>query len=150
MTTITQSIESDDFSGPQQSPFQENWRIFKKNKMALASLIALILLLVIAVLGKIFTELVVVFDPRVVRLAAKFLPPFSIFDGRVTPMEDAPAFGIYLLGTDELGRDVFARMLSGTFVSLTVGFVAVGISVILGIFFGGLAGSAGSFLARYH
>ena len=58
-------------------------------------------------------------------------------------MEDAPAFGIYLLGTDELGRDVFARMLSGTFVSLTVGFVAVGISVILGIFFGGLAGFYG-------
>jgi peptide/nickel transport system permease protein len=47
------------------------------------------------------------------------------------------------MGTDELGRDVFARMLEGTSVSLTVGFVAVGISVLLGIFFGGLAGYYG-------
>ena len=35
--------------------------------------------------------------------------------------------GAHWLGTDELGRDVFARMLQGAWVSLTVGFVAVGI-----------------------
>ena len=52
-------------------------------------------------------------------------------------------FGIYLLGTDELGRDVFARMLEGTFVSLMVGFVAVGISFTVGIVMGGLAGFYG-------
>jgi ABC-type dipeptide/oligopeptide/nickel transport system permease subunit len=47
---------------------------------------------------------------------------------------------MYLLGTDDLGRDVFARMLQGAWVSLTVGFVAVGISVVIGIIFGGIAG----------
>ncbi|MFQ5674106.1 MAG: ABC transporter permease [Nitrospinales bacterium] len=141
MTTHT--LANDDPGGAQQSPFQENWALFKRNKMAHASLIALGLLLLVAVLGKIFTEVAVVFDPNVVRLAAKFLPPLSAFDGQVTPLEDAPAFGVYLLGTDELGRDVFARMLSGTFVSLTVGFVAVGISVTVGILFGGLAGFYG-------
>jgi ABC-type dipeptide/oligopeptide/nickel transport system permease subunit len=47
------------------------------------------------------------------------------------------------MGTDDLGRDVFARMLQGAWVSLTVGFVAVGISVFIGIFMGGIAGYFG-------
>jgi ABC-type dipeptide/oligopeptide/nickel transport system permease subunit len=47
------------------------------------------------------------------------------------------------MGTDDLGRDVFARMLQGAWVSLTVGFVAVGISVLIGIFMGGIAGYFG-------
>jgi peptide/nickel transport system permease protein len=54
-----------------------------------------------------------------------------------------PAAGVYLLGTDELGRDVFARMLQGAWVSLTVGFVAVGIAVAIGVILGGLAGYYG-------
>jgi peptide/nickel transport system permease protein len=83
------------------------------------------------------------FDPKVVRLSEKFLPPLTPFTSTLTPEEDSPALGVYLLGTDELGRDVFARMLEGTFVSLTVGFVAVGISLTVGIFIGGLAGFYG-------
>ncbi len=51
---------------------------------------------------------------------------------------------IYLLGTDELGRDVIARMLQGSFVSLSIGFVAVGIAVTIGITLGGLAGFCGN------
>ena len=51
--------------------------------------------------------------------------------------------GVYLMGTDELGRDVFARMFQGSFVSLSIGFVAVGISLSIGIVLGGLAGFYG-------
>jgi peptide/nickel transport system permease protein len=47
------------------------------------------------------------------------------------------------MGTDELGRDVFARMFQGSFVSLSIGFVAVGISLGIGILLGGLAGFYG-------
>jgi peptide/nickel transport system permease protein len=47
------------------------------------------------------------------------------------------------LGTDELGRDVLSRILWGGRVSLLVGFVAVGISTLVGIFFGALAGYYG-------
>jgi peptide/nickel transport system permease protein len=50
---------------------------------------------------------------------------------------------MYLFGTDELGRDVFARMLEGSFVSLSVGFVAVGIAVAVGLAVGGIAGYYG-------
>ena len=48
-----------------------------------------------------------------------------------------------MFGTDELGRNVFARMLQGSFVSLSVGLVAVGISLTLGVVIGGLAGFYG-------
>jgi peptide/nickel transport system permease protein len=95
-------------------------------------------------LGKALTEWVVVFDPEVVRLPEKFLPPLSVSLADEVPVEDRPIGGIYLLGTDELGRDVFARMLQGSFVSLTIGFIAVGISLIIGITFGGLSGFYGN------
>jgi peptide/nickel transport system permease protein len=48
------------------------------------------------------------------------------------------------LGTDELGRDLAARMIYGTGVSLKVGFVSMGIAAIIGIVVGGLAGYWGS------
>ena len=47
------------------------------------------------------------------------------------------------LGTDELGRDVFARLLYGIGISLKVGLVATGISLIIGLFVGALAGYYG-------
>lgn len=47
------------------------------------------------------------------------------------------------LGTDDLGRDIAARMVHGARVSLSVGFVAVALYVIIGIFFGAVAGYFG-------
>lgn len=53
------------------------------------------------------------------------------------------------MGTDDLGRHVFARMLQGAWVSLTVGFVAVGISVFIGIIMGSIAGFFGPKLISF-
>jgi peptide/nickel transport system permease protein len=100
-------------------------------------------LFVFAIIGKILTRWIVLFDPKLVRLPEKFLPPLTRFTSKIIPTEDAPMFNMYILGTDELGRDLFARMLEGTSVSLTVGFIAVSISIFLGIFFGGTAGYYG-------
>lgn len=129
---------------PHVSPAEERWRVFRRNRWALFSGIFLIALFGIAVLGVALTAGTdPVVDPSTVRLTQKMLPPMSAYDPETVPQEDAPLLGIYLLGTDDFGRDLFARMLEGTFVSLTVGFVAVGISVTVGIFLGGLAGYYG-------
>lgn len=50
---------------------------------------------------------------------------------------------VHWMGTDDQGRDVAARMIYGSQVSLSVGFVAVAIYVVIGIFFGALAGYFG-------
>jgi len=54
----------------------------------------------------------------------------------------------HLMGTDSLGRDVFSRMIRGTHISLMVGFVAVGIATIVGIFLGSISGYYGGWLDR--
>ncbi|MES2836553.1 MAG: ABC transporter permease [Bacteroidota bacterium] len=46
----------------------------------------------------------------------------------------------FYLGTDRFGRDMLSRLMSGTLVSLAVGFISVFISIIIGILFGALAG----------
>ncbi len=127
-----------------ETPWQETLRIFKKDRLAVVGSVVLALLVLTAVFGKALTEWVVVFNPEVVRLPDKFKPPLSFPSEDIVPPEDLPSVGIYLLGTDELGRDVFARMLQGSFVSLAVGFIAVGISVFIGILLGGLSGFYGN------
>ncbi|GJL55668.1 MAG: peptide ABC transporter permease [Nitrospirales bacterium] len=129
---------------PHETPWEEFVRIFTKDRLAVAGGVILALLLIAAVAGKVLTEWVVVFDAEVVRLPDKFLPPFSSPSAEVVALQEEPIFGLYVFGTDELGRDVFSRMLQGSFVSLSIGFIAVGISVSIGILLGGLAGYYGS------
>ena len=50
---------------------------------------------------------------------------------------------IYLLGSDRLGRDVFSRLIYGTRISMSIGLVGVMISLVLGIFLGGISGFYG-------
>ena len=127
-----------------ETPLQEFWRIFSQDRLAISGFIILFLLILFALGGKILTEWMVVFDPATVRLIDKFQPPFSE-PSEFLQDDEVPRLGTYLLGTDELGRDVFARMLQGSFVSLSIGFVAVGISTIIGIVLGGLSGYYGNF-----
>ena len=58
----------------------------------------------------------------------------------------APPSAAHIFGTDELGRDVFTRMLYGSGISLKVGFVAVGIAVIIGAFLGAISGYYGGWI----
>ncbi|MGD2062348.1 MAG: ABC transporter permease [Nitrospirota bacterium] len=108
----------------------------------MGGLAVLAVLVVAAVAGKVLTEWWPVLDPSTVRLPDKLRPPLSAVSPEVIAT-DQPPLGIYLLGTDELGRDVFARMIQGASVSLAVGFIAVSISVGIGIFFGAVAGYYG-------
>ncbi len=141
-TASTTALLDSEGLAPQETPWQEFLRIFKKDYQALFGFWVLMFLLLTALAGKMFTEWWVVFDPEVVRLTDKFLSPLSVPSADSLPA-DRPFGGVYLMGTDELGRDVFARMFQGSFVSLSIGFVAVGISVGIGILLGGLSGYYG-------
>jgi peptide/nickel transport system permease protein len=130
---------------PKRTMFYMFWRLFKKNRTALAGMLIFLVFFFVAIAGVLLTTgSEPVLDPSMVRLQEKLRPPFSkpLFEN-LRPYE-IPRMGMYILGTDELGRDVFARMLQGSWVSLTVGFVAVGISVIIGVILGGWAGYYGS------
>jgi peptide/nickel transport system permease protein len=128
----------------QHAPWFIFWQRLRNDKLAMLGGWILLCLVLLALLGKVFTEWYPLFDPATVRLVDKFQSPFS----HAHPQLDAsnsPFLGIYLLGTDELGCDVFARMLQGAFVSLSIGFIAVGISTFVGILLGGLAGFYGQY-----
>jgi peptide/nickel transport system permease protein len=136
---------------PKRTRWEEFWRLFKQNRLALVGLGIFILFFWVALFGLVVTSGThPIFDPALVRLQEKLRPPLSKPDLESLRPEEVPPLGIYLLGTDELGRDVFARMLQGAWVSLTVGFVAVGISVLVGVFMGGMAGFYGQYHIRFN
>jgi len=78
----------------------------------------------------------------VVALFAHWLSPYDPGQIDVQQVLQDPTWK-HPFGTDPLGRDVFSRMIYGSRISLLVGFVAVGISTLIGIFLGALAGYYG-------
>ena len=129
---------------PRRSRLQESWLLLKENKMAFVGLIIFVLFFLTALTGRVLTYGTrPVFDPAIVRLQEKLRPPLSRPNIETLRVEEIPRLGLYLFGTDDLGRDVFTRMMQGAWVSLSVGFVAVGISVIIGIILGGIGGYYG-------
>ena len=146
---MTQSTNSAEFVleeplAPKRSRLQEFWRLFRKNRLAVMGLVFFVVFFLTALIGLILTSgSRPILDPSIVRLQEKLMPPLSMPHLDSLQPHEIPALGIYLFGTDDLGRDVFARMMQGAWVSLTVGFVAVGISVLIGIFMGGIAGYFG-------
>lgn len=79
------------------------------------------------ILVAVFAPFIATYDPAVTNLTATFLPPSSE----------------HYFGTDDIGRDVFSRVVYGTRVSLFVGFIAVGISLIIGVVLGLISGYYG-------
>jgi len=79
------------------------------------------------ILIAVFAPLIVPQDPYAQDMAARFQAPGAA----------------HWFGTDELGRDVFSRVLLGSRVSITAGLVTVCITVVMGLFYGGIAGYIG-------
>jgi peptide/nickel transport system permease protein len=111
------------------SPSGRMWRRFRRDKIGMAALVMVCLLGVVALVFFVFDRLGIPFpmDPDATNLERKLLPPNAV----------------NWLGTDNLGRDVLSRLLNGAYISLTVGFVAVFVSLSIGVAVGALAGYFG-------
>jgi len=99
---------------------------FAKNKLAVAGLITVLILFAVAIFAPFLTH----HSPTAYDLDAILVPPSAS----------------HLLGTDEEGRDVMARMIFGTRISLSVGFVSVFLYVAIGVILGALAGYFGGWV----
>ena len=106
------------------------WRRFRRSKLA-----------VIALVYVAFVSVIAVFSPVIAR-SSKSLIPFGPNDVDVAHRLYPPD-AQHRLGTDDLGRDVLARMIHGARVSLTVGLLATAMSLIVGSFLGAIAGYYG-------
>lgn len=102
------------------------WETFYRNKLALAGTGIVLFLFIVSI----FAPLIAPYDPGQIDLKNVLLPPS--FD--------------HLFGTDQLGRDVFSRMIWGARISLKVGFVATGVAIIIGTILGAMAGYYGGWL----
>ncbi len=91
------------------------------------------------------TGLALVLGLFVVSIFAPWLAPYdpTHIDLKQVLMPPSPS---HYLGTDTLGRDVLSRIIFGSRVSLKVGFVAVGLATLIGLFIGALAGYYGGWV----
>ena len=83
-----------------------------------------------------------------VAITADFTAPYSYKEQNLNDMNSPPS-GAHLMGTDEFGRDVFSRIIHGSRISVYVGVVSVGLSVVIGVILGALAGYYGGWLDQF-
>lgn len=101
-------------------------KIFVANKLALLGAIIVGIMVFIAI----FAPFIAAYDPNEINLEKAL----------IGPSKDN------LMGTDSLGRDLFSRMVFGARISLSVGFVAVGIALLIGVILGSIAGYYGGWI----
>ena len=99
------------------------WQIYRKNKIAVIGLIIVVCFIIVALSASIIAP----YDPFKINLIDRHKPPSRE----------------HILGTDEFGRDVLSRVIWGSQISISIGLIAAGISTVLGITLGSLAGYYG-------
>ncbi len=111
------------------------WRRMLGNKNVLFGSVVIFLLVFMAVFGPWLTPM----DPLQQDIWERYAAPRGFWvEGRLNFQ--------YALGADELGRDLLSRLIMGSRVSLTVGLVATGISLVFGVVFGAIAGYVGGWV----
>ena len=114
------------------SPYHRVARKFLSDRLAVVALVFISLFFAVAIAAGVLKTLglPMPMDPNATNLEAKLLPPSAT----------------NWLGTDNLGRDVLSRMVAGSTISLTVGFVAMAVSLGIGIFVGAVSGYFGGWI----
>ncbi|MCA6951817.1 dipeptide ABC transporter permease DppC [Pectobacterium polaris] len=111
------------------TPLQEFWHYFKRNKGAVVGMVYVVLMLIIAIGANVL---------------APHAPAEQFRDALLRPpvWQEGGSWQ-FILGTDDVGRDVLSRLMYGARLSLLVGCLVVALSLVLGVIFGLLAGYFG-------
>jgi peptide/nickel transport system permease protein len=106
-----------------RGPASDAWRRLKKSRLAIIGLCILLLFVIAAI----FADVIVPYEYAEQHLDKTFLSPSKEF----------------LLGTDNLGRDILSRIIHGARISMQIGFISVSISLVLGGTLGTISGFYG-------
>ena len=104
------------------------WERFKVNRLAVVGASIILVMIVLAILGPIIS-------------------PYTYADQSLLNANQEPSFE-HWFGTDTLGRDIYTRVMYGARISLTIGFVAAFINLVIGVMYGGIAGYMGGKVDR--
>ena len=115
--------DADKMTRPSLSYWQDAWRRFKENKLAMVSAVILLVIILLAI-----------FQPMLSHYEYDQTDYFAINQGPTAA---------HVFGTDELGRDIFTRCWMGARVSLSIALVVALLSGTIGILYGGIAGYFG-------
>jgi oligopeptide transport system permease protein len=119
--TANQTLRADTIQG--RSLWQDAITRLRKNHLAMAGLVILIIMVVVALL-------------------TPWIAPYS-YEVQDLDLGASPPSAAHWLGTDTFGRDLLTRVMYGGRVSLAVGFIATTVALVIGVFWGAIAGYAG-------
>ncbi|SMF90322.1 oligopeptide transport system permease protein [Paenibacillus uliginis N3/975] len=105
------------------SAWRDAWLRLRDNRVAMTGLVFLLLIIVMAIIGPMLT-------------------PYDYYSNNLEKT-NLPPSAEHWFGTDDLGRDMFARTWMGARISLTVGFSAAAINLVIGVIYGGIMGYVG-------
>ena len=108
-----------------KSRLQEIWRMFLKNKLAVIGLVIFVIIVLTAIMAPLISD----YENDAIKMNVS---------ERLTPPNSQ-----HIFGTDEIGRDIFARIVHGARISLLVGLSSVIIALFIGGIFGAVAGFFG-------
>jgi peptide/nickel transport system permease protein len=136
MTATSAPIEllpSDAITTPEEKPWQVIFRRFRRHKLAMISTAVMLLIFMISI----FARQIAPFKPEELAVGNYFLPAGSV---------ETETGRVHYLGTDNIGRDYFSRIIYAGRISLTVAIFAVLISTIIGIAVGAYSGFYGGWV----
>lgn len=140
MATVTtsaaqqRSIDSNVLARKQRSLWQDAWWRLRRNKAAMVGLA----IIALAAFCAIFAPIIAPFDPTAIDTKASNMDPFWVS----SPYHDPR----YLLGSDQLGRDILSRLIWSSRISLVVGLVPTMLVGTIGVSLGLVAGYLGGWI----
>jgi oligopeptide transport system permease protein len=112
------------------SLWRDAWRRLLKNKLAVFGMVVLAIMIVAVIIG-----------PAIIKWTTGFTFDYIPQEKELTKSM-APSLR-HLMGTDDAGRDILARVLQGGRISLMVGVISTIVSLIVGVSYGAIAGYLG-------